>query len=75
VHRRGAVYYELTPQISFFFIAFGVHTLGSAKNTPIHIFKWVARVVLAVFGKLNREAVKGAFMQPNQEALNHLFGK
>ena len=62
-HARTLVDDQLATQVGFFLIAFHEEFLRAAIEFPIDMANRFARVVEAMFGKLDRKTVEGAFVQ------------
>jgi len=73
-HRLAGIDKQVAGEVRFFFVLLEVVAVGLADDLPVDVAQVVARDVLAVLGELDREAVKRAFVQTADVALDNRAG-
>ena len=61
-HARALVDDQLAAQVGLLFVAFHEELLRAAIEFPVDMADGLARVIKAMFGKLNRKTVEGTLV-------------
>ena len=69
-HALADIQHQLADQVRLVVVLLHVELVGAAEHFPVDVSQVVARRVLAVLGKLDREAVKGAAVQARHIAFH-----
>jgi len=73
-HRSAVVHEQVAAKVRLVLELLHVATVRAGEQPPIEIPRVVAGGILAVFGKLDGEAVIGTAMEPRPKALDHHAG-
>ena len=73
-HRAGEVHHQIAGQVGLGLELLDVEPVGLGVNVPVDVGDVVAGRVLAVLGKLDREPLERAGVQPGDEALDDELG-
>ena len=71
-HARALVDDQLAAQVGLLFVALDEEFLRVAIEFPVDMADGFARVIEAMFGKLNRKTVEGTLMQTRDESFHDL---
>ena len=70
-HGLAGIDQQMAGKIGLFFILFQIDPVRLSEDFPVNIAEIIPRNVFTMFGKFDRETVKGAFVHPGNRAFDN----
>ena len=74
-HRRAGIEHQHRAEVGLLLELLDVEAVGAAEQLPVHVARFVARLVLPVLGELHRKPAPRRTMQAGQKPLDDALGE